>query len=448
MFKRLAILIMALVMTLGTGIAVGQSIPNGTNITVDHYEVQPGDSWSVIARTLAPGVTGQARIDLALRIAVANGGNFSTVLIPGRILMYTEEMLEGPVVTTTSTTTTTTTRPPTTTTRPPTTTTTRPPTTTTSTSTTTIPPHHGGDLTYVDRNALPPAQAGQNGVQLVNASYGPRPDPWVGAFRTDCTFSHMNFDDPIVYPGQQNATHLHAFYGNTQANYQMTTADNGATSTCSGAGANRTAYWFPAMIDTTDGSPVVSDYVQIYYKTGYNHPTQTDVEVFPAGLRMIAGQAVGSLTADSSGRTYFYCNSEGSGGSVRYDHIPDCPPGDILVMAVWFPQCWDGVNLDSPDHRSHMAYPILPRGGCPTTHPVALPEIIEHIWYEVGPEGTSSWRLSSDRTDRPGGYSAHADWWNGWDRGILNRINENCWQVFMDCQMNLVGGGQQLRWIP
>ena len=21
-----------------------------------------------------------------------------------------------------------------------------------------------------------------------------------------------------------------------------------------------------------------------------------------------------------------------------------------------FPQCWDGVNLDAPDHKSHMAY--------------------------------------------------------------------------------------------
>lgn len=35
---------------------------------------------------------------------------------------------------------------------------------------------------------------------------------------------------------------------------------------------------------------------------------------------------------------------------------------------------WDGVNLDSPDHKSHMAYPIdnFQGGNCPASHPVHL----------------------------------------------------------------------------
>lgn len=28
----------------------------------------------------------------------------------------------------------------------------------------------------------------------------------------------------------------------------------------------------------------------------------------------------------------------------------------FLELHVTFPDCWDGVRLDSPDHRSHMAY--------------------------------------------------------------------------------------------
>lgn len=46
----------------------------------------------------------------------------------------------------------------------------------------------------------------------------------------------------------------------------------------------------------------------------------------------------------------------------------NCPNG--LRLQIIFPACWDGVNLDSPDHKSHMAYPDrLDNGKCPTTHP-------------------------------------------------------------------------------
>ena len=27
-----------------------------------------------------------------------------------------------------------------------------------------------------------------------------------------------------------------------------------------------------------------------------------------------------------------------------------------LRMEVMFPQCWDGVNIDSPDHKSHVQF--------------------------------------------------------------------------------------------
>lgn len=31
-----------------------------------------------------------------------------------------------------------------------------------------------------------------------------------------------------------------------------------------------------------------------------------------------------------------------------------CPAG--IMVNVRFPTCWDGKNLDSPDHMSHVAY--------------------------------------------------------------------------------------------
>lgn len=33
-----------------------------------------------------------------------------------------------------------------------------------------------------------------------------------------------------------------------------------------------------------------------------------------------------------------------------------CPQG--LRTQIVFPSCWDGKNLDSSDHQSHMSYPI------------------------------------------------------------------------------------------
>lgn len=50
-------------------------------------------------------------------------------------------------------------------------------------------------------------------------------------------------------------------------------------------------------------------------------------------------------------------------------------------------RCWDGVNLDSPDHKSHVAYPV---GGtfetgapCPSTHPVKIPQLFFEIMWDT-----------------------------------------------------------------
>ncbi|GAA3767753.1 DUF1996 domain-containing protein [Micromonospora maritima] len=55
------------------------------------------------------------------------------------------------------------------------------------------------------------------------------------------------------------------------------------------------------------------------------------------------------------------------------------PPG--VGRGVQFPECWDGVRLDSPDHRSHLAY--ADRGDCPR-HPVAVPGITLSVNVEYG----------------------------------------------------------------
>jgi hypothetical protein len=70
---------------------------------------------------------------------------------------------------------------------------------------------------------------------------------------------------------------------------------------------------------------------------------------------------------------------------------------------VTFPTCWDGVNLDSPDHQSHVAYAEIPyepyvaplatrpytpeqqRGKCPEGYPVMLPQVMYEVMFDTKP---------------------------------------------------------------
>jgi hypothetical protein len=262
-----------------------------------------------------------------------------------------------------------------------------------------------------------------------------------GSFRTICAFSHMAFDDPIVYPGRPGVSHLHAFFGNTGVN-AFSTKDSIASSgnsTCSGGIANRTAYWIPALIDTRTGAPVVPAFTIWYYKT-FTVPAYplSENKAIPSGLRMVAGdmRATGP-------QTMAHWNCFGVGGTNSAT-IPNCAPGQSVEMHVTFPACWDGVNLDSDNHKSHMAYS---RGaeGCPNSHPVAVPNIILNVRYLVqNANDPTFWRLSSDMNGNGAGLSAHADWFDGWVPAIRDTWVRNCSQSPRNCEVDNLGDGREL----
>lgn len=95
---------------------------------------------------------------------------------------------------------------------------------------------------------------------------------------------------------------------------------------------------------------------------------------------------------------------------------------------IFFPSCWDGVNLDSPDHKSHMAYPIQAynTGDCPDTHPVHLISLFYEMVVQVEqfPYAPGSWVFSfGDET----GLGLHADFQDGWeDKSLLQSAVDNC----------------------
>ena len=287
-----------------------------------------------------------------------------------------------------------------------------------------------------------------------------------GAFRTTCKWSHMAFDDPLLYPNQPGASHLHTFFGNALTNAASTTTSISTTgnSTCNGGTINRTGYWVPTMIDTLDGRPIGANndqYVgsQFYYKTGYTLPV-AQIKPAPAGLRMITGDSKGNPTNPSRVASYRCIKN---GGATQADigtaqsTIPYCQVSGytIMRMSITFPQCWDGVNLDSPDHKSHMANAVYTTGNqlgyCPTTHPVAIPEISFEVEYPVrSTDDTRRWRLASDNYDitQPAGYSSHGDWMMGWDATIMQTFVSKCLNTAKNCGSTLIGDGREMVVVP
>ena len=105
---------------------------------------------------------------------------------------------------------------------------------------------------------------------------------------------------------------------------------------------------------------------------------------------------------------------------------------------VFFPSCWDGVNLDSPDHKSHMAYPIqnFNSGDCPSTHPVHLVSLFYEMVVSVDQYsywGPGTWVFANGDTT---GYGHHGDFQNGWDIALLQEAIDTCTAAqgnVMDC---------------
>lgn len=295
-----------------------------------------------------------------------------------------------------------------------------------------------GMMPVVDASKIPAPAVGFATDRINNTSNPSRSSDGSGNFRTVCDFSHMAFDDPIVYPGQPGRSHLHTFFGNTGANAHSTVASIASTgnSTCRGGTVNRSSYWVPSVIDTRTGTPIKPATSNFYYKNGGVNPAI--IQPVPLGLRMIAGDA----KMDRPGANHIM-NCNGEYGPQEGNAMPVCPAGSEVWQAIDFPSCWDGVNLDSPDHKSHMAFPV--RNACPASHPVALPAISFIVIYPVtASDDTRRWRLSSDNysTAQPGGYSFHADWFNGWRPDVKDQWTRNCINPGNDCGSHMLGNGQ------
>lgn len=313
------------------------------------------------------------------------------------------------------------------------------------------PPPPSNDPFFIDYTKIPAGNPGVSTPRL--GTHGPLETSDTGDFRVECSYSHMNRDDPIVFPNQPGRSHLHIFFGNSgiNANTNLNTLADSGNSNCWGGSLNRSGYWMPAVVDTRSGQPLVPSFVMAYYKTGYEVPQGT-IRSVPTGLRMISGNSSASDSTEDS-RLRITCDgvfyaSDYPGG--RYPQsFPTCPSSSAYVeVHVPFPQCWVGNGvLDSPNHKDHMAYPV--NGACPPSHPIAIPHITILARYDLkegGAEAFRYWRMSSDRYDRskPGGFSSHADWVNGWDPATMETFIRYCDNGRKNCTNGQLGDGRAM----
>lgn len=290
---------------------------------------------------------------------------------------------------------------------------------------------HMGKTVPYNKDTIPSGSAGTDKILIRNTSEKPGAGDGTGAFRIVCGLSYMNQDDPLVFPGMRGAAHLHQFFGNTNVNYLTTpeSLQTNGNSTCRGGIINRSAYWTPAMIDTADGKVLKPSQFLVYYKSSYVVSPRV-IKTVPSQLRVLS----------LAGNTTFSCDEFYPG---RKTTMFDCGAGNTMIVQIHFPQCWNGKDLDSPDHNAHMAYPS--GNGCPASHPVAIPEVTYNVYYKIPSSGIARWRLSSDiDTTKPAGYSSHADWIAAWQPEFIQGIVTNCVSKPADCHAHLLGDGREI----
>jgi hypothetical protein len=261
---------------------------------------------------------------------------------------------------------------------------------------------------------------------LIGASSPAGADDYVShhEFQVNCTVTQHRPDDPIVFPGQPGASHNHTFVGNTTTD-AYSTLDSlraaGAYATSCRNPDDLSAYWWPSMYKG-DQLVVQTWHQTIYYKSGVLD--YSTVRPFPPGLRYVVGDhhATQDEFRTSPGTVEGW---ECGNGAHNYDFPANCPSGSQLNIRYQAPSCWDGANLDSPNHKSHMAYPS--GGVCPASHPRPVPMLEFKIAFPVDGD-MSTVRLSSGR-----GYSWHYDFFNAWDPETLAALVSHCINGGLQC---------------
>jgi hypothetical protein len=240
-----------------------------------------------------------------------------------------------------------------------------------------------------------------------------------GQFRVSCPYSHSKTDDPIVFPGQPGASHLHDFFGNNSVDaFSDLSSLRAGTTTCS-TSDDLSGYWEPEMY--VNDMPRPAPKMTIYYVGNAN------TEPMPSGLQMVAGDSH-ATGLQSTAILQWTCGDGTPKESKPYNCRPwlNVDPGGVTAL-VKFPTCWDGGGLT----RDHVAY--TGKGGtCPAGFGHRLPLV--RMFLKTGIvnplDADNHVRISFSSGKH---YTLHGDFFNAWDQSRMNSLTQNCINAGKDC---------------
>ncbi|KAI0973903.1 WSC domain-containing protein [Xylaria arbuscula] len=243
--------------------------------------------------------------------------------------------------------------------------------------------------------------------------------------------------DPIMDPNVVSK-HAHTIMGSNAFNFTMDYSDT-QSATCSTCKAveDLSSYWVPSLYYHAENSSFISvgqggGGALIYYlqRSDPNDPNAAEGLIpFPKDFRMVAGNQDNRNYTDTPEQRAVSFVCLGTEGPATYE-LPNrnCPGG--LRTQLIMPACWDGKNLDSPDHKSHMAYPSgLDNGPCPASHPKRFITVFYEVTWSVD-DFKDMWYGDKQpfvfSHGDPTGYGYHGDFLNGWDIPTLQKAINEC----------------------
>ncbi|MDQ0388148.1 hypothetical protein J2S54_004968 [Streptomyces sp. DSM 42143] len=300
---------------------------------------------------------------------------------------------------------------------------------------------------FIDINDVEPnSRDSENGL-AANGDGGS-----TGTFTTDCGVNENNLfnsDNLIAAPGVDNgAHHVHDYVGN-QDNDAFSSDEDlaNADTSCRNQGDRSTYYW--PVLRLQDGTEEfdanelgggaegnvgrILKPAQAELKFVGNQ--QGDVVAMPKFLRIITGDAKSFTNGDANANSSWSCT--GFEDRQVTDKYPLCPEGSQVVRTSNFQSCWDGQNIDSANHRDHMAF-VQEDGGCPNGFQ-AIPQLQVRLVYDIPTPTVENGQVRNpyavdsfpEQLHKP--ITDHNDFINVMDEDLMNEVVD-CINSGEDCQ--------------
>jgi hypothetical protein len=242
-----------------------------------------------------------------------------------------------------------------------------------------------------------------------------------------------------VAPGVTNgAHHFHDYVGN-QSNNAFASDDDlaNADTSCENKGDRSTYYW-PVLrlqngtqeqdankpgggVEGNVGEIVTPKQVTLTF-IGNQRSKVTEM---PRLLRIITGDAKAFVNGTANANASWSCT--GFEDRQLKDKYPLCPQGSDVVRTFRFQSCWDGRNIDSANHRTHVAFADA-SGNCPNGFE-AIPQLVQRIVYDVdapslqdGGRTTPLFAVDSfpEQVHKP--VTDHGDFINVFDENLMKEV--------------------------